>query len=473
MDEAIQLLNHRYILTRRRYLKQEPGGAYHTVTDRCLTDNQLKKHLAGAYTLGVFHGQKSGQSKYLLFDIDVSSGDAVIMEAVTAALIRHLIELGIPEGAIGVCYSGSKGFHVTVFFAEPTPARAMLKFGKPVQRAFSAEECQVELRPESVYGGKGVKLPGGKHQQTGRWCTFRCPHHLSQPLDLVTALESIEPMEKEAFLQLVEDMPETKAEPKAKPGRPGAEGPVQAETDRSYLEGLYRRGLPSVGTRYRLSWRVALWLRERGYDTPEGLYDELLRWSLKQHRAGKTRASEGEIRAHSEQMVRYIFDNNCRLRARRVAQVEVPASAADLLMRVVHSDSARRVALALLMQALRFGQEFFYGFYDILRDTELTNKREVHRAIECLVSMDVIEIFQRGTWQTQEATLYRLKAGVPEGDIVHTTITATTRDVAAVILSRYPPAEVRKALPRYQAKRIIEAGDDEDHRRPSSLDPGA
>ncbi|MCD4839747.1 hypothetical protein LRS37_12895 [Neobacillus sedimentimangrovi] len=197
-QNLIEKMNDLYITYRGRYLIQYPKGIYQTAdTDnpkyKPLCDGFINNHFKGTHTYGVFAGRVG--TKFMTFDVDTKENARYM----TMKLVNTLIEeFGVPAHHIHVSLSGSKGYHVDLFF-EFIQNKHVEVFYNKVIKAMGVEKSDIELRPTHY---QGVKLPLGKHQKTGNRCWFVDTITL-EPIKKYDHILTIQPMTEEEFLFIV------------------------------------------------------------------------------------------------------------------------------------------------------------------------------------------------------------------------------------------------------------------------------
>ncbi|MFC1601275.1 hypothetical protein ACFL34_02900, partial [Candidatus Sumerlaeota bacterium] len=158
-------------------------------------DGDLQKivyrHLTNRDTYGFYSHSLSATCKWICIDIDLKFGDLVDrMDSVTTVLgmvLQRLADMGIPEKALLIEFSGSKGFHVWVMINE-TPMAVCQNFvrhflnGMVDKLPYDAGlgKLIVDLDkfphpttdPEIRLYGYAVKIPCGLHKKVGEFSRF-------------------------------------------------------------------------------------------------------------------------------------------------------------------------------------------------------------------------------------------------------------------------------------------------------------
>jgi hypothetical protein len=151
-----------------------------------LTNKQITLHLEGKMTLATYALAEDNTVRWMCLDVDITKArpdrPQIDPEIARKRAQEHTITLAkrlnkvLGPNKILVEDSGSKGYHLWVFFSEPVQARYVLSFGEwLVQQATPPEGIHVEIYPkqqEAKNLGNMVKLPMGIHKRSGRRCEF-------------------------------------------------------------------------------------------------------------------------------------------------------------------------------------------------------------------------------------------------------------------------------------------------------------
>lgn len=194
--ETIQDLNRLYVSTRKKYLVQFPEkyATFNKDTSsniKTFNDSMLINHLNGKFTYGVFAGGYF--NKFITFDVDYKDDQKA--RYMTQKIIYELTEsYNIPRKDIHVSLSGSKGYHIDLFFKNAIRVTDLEKFFQVVMvDVGKIKGGEVEFRPKWT---QGVKLPLGIHQRTGNRCWF-VDNVTLQPIESYDYLNNVEPLETE------------------------------------------------------------------------------------------------------------------------------------------------------------------------------------------------------------------------------------------------------------------------------------
>ena len=144
-----------------------------------LTDETLRKHLAGKITVGAYQ-VKNDLVKWLCLDFDVAED---VHRPTALEMARqawgHLDHMGI---AAYIEDSGNKGYHLWVFFSHEVKASLARELGQRLLHKLEEEQewpgVDVEVFPKQERAdgfGNLVKVPLGVHRKTRRRCLFIRP----------------------------------------------------------------------------------------------------------------------------------------------------------------------------------------------------------------------------------------------------------------------------------------------------------
>lgn len=166
LTALVNRINDLYITYRGRYLITSPStGGYYIprvgMGYRKLTDKVVAGHLSGEYAIGVFSG--ASVTKFVCFDVDNDPDNTV------PAVRYSLVSAGIPDKYIHISFSGSKGYHLEIFFDEPVSVDVLKRLYYWILHDTGLDKTSVEFRPT---GSQSIKLPLSKHPQTHRMCWF-------------------------------------------------------------------------------------------------------------------------------------------------------------------------------------------------------------------------------------------------------------------------------------------------------------
>ncbi|WP_040950201.1 TOTE conflict system archaeo-eukaryotic primase domain-containing protein [Gorillibacterium massiliense] len=153
-QELTLKINELILGERKRFIQQYgkyESVDYRTVANQTLTDVQTEQHLMGSMTVGCFY--KGSHSKFLVFDIDVKD------PAIPLGLIQLLKNYGFQAEDIHLEESGTKGWHLWLFFQTPIRIELLVSFGDFIRTQLGVSKTNIELRPEKPSNSRRHQAP--------------------------------------------------------------------------------------------------------------------------------------------------------------------------------------------------------------------------------------------------------------------------------------------------------------------------
>jgi hypothetical protein len=172
----------------------------------------IMQHLRGDWTLGVYQLDKQSTVKWLCLDVDATTDyEAEKLQQTTRMLVRKIITI-FGKGHALVEESGSKGYHVWLFFDGNLPAFDAYRLGHLITSELELPGgVRIEVYPKQTTladFGNLVKLPLGIHQKTKQRCLFL--NGAFKPMqDQWKVLREVAPLPIRAVQARVADIPAT------------------------------------------------------------------------------------------------------------------------------------------------------------------------------------------------------------------------------------------------------------------------
>lgn len=133
----------------------------------------LLMHLQGKKTYAPYQISEDNKVKWLCLDFDsvLAEDDPLVVKTVKNACKKLSVKF---ENGFLLEGSGSKGYHIWIFFKEPLEAEYAYSFGHALADSIETpEEISIEVYPKQTTRrilGNTVKPPFGVHQKTGNRC---------------------------------------------------------------------------------------------------------------------------------------------------------------------------------------------------------------------------------------------------------------------------------------------------------------
>lgn len=156
-----------------------------------LSEQKILEHLKGNITIGTYIQRPNSTVKYMIIDVDISKKIMLKTERDKPVFQSYLEQAWIYAERIRkildsfgmrsyVEYSGCRGYHVWILFAEWIPVRYANMFSDVIEQKISKErpeEITVEYFPNKARVktgkyGQVIKLPYGHHIRTGEQSYF-------------------------------------------------------------------------------------------------------------------------------------------------------------------------------------------------------------------------------------------------------------------------------------------------------------
>ena len=186
-NQKIGLMNRWFVHRTDAYLEQwvNEDGTHYATKQEPFTNDHVLKHLQGTKTFSTYPMSTDDTVKWICFDVDVSPKarkDKLTDEENTENTQRTVKRVAKMLNQLGVGFkverSGSKGYHLWVFFDKPIVTRKAYIFGQFIQVHLPANQyVNVEVFPkheryEENSFSFGVKMPLGIHRKTNVRCFF-------------------------------------------------------------------------------------------------------------------------------------------------------------------------------------------------------------------------------------------------------------------------------------------------------------
>ncbi|SHF25654.1 hypothetical protein SAMN02745164_02107 [Marinitoga hydrogenitolerans DSM 16785] len=150
---------------------------------RPLNYKDVKEHLKGEKTIGIYQLKKDNSIKFAAYDIDIKKsylhGDnRYIYEENSKKVAKKLItELEQENIYSYIEYTGNRGYHIWIFFDIPVLSyKVKIIMEKILDKIELEEGIDIEIFPKQteLNGGLGnlIKIPLGIHRKAGKKCLF-------------------------------------------------------------------------------------------------------------------------------------------------------------------------------------------------------------------------------------------------------------------------------------------------------------
>lgn len=449
MKHTIAQMNKLYITYRKQHLEQTGSGAKASyITQKFfLTDKRIREHLEGSKTIGLKLGQQ-GLTKFITFDVDFEDNPDKAIR-VTEHLVEHISQTyGISTKDIHVNFSGSKGYHISLFFGavgkkvdsekdtekEVIQDVALKKWYEEILRDTGYRPDEVEFRATS---GQGLKLPLGIHRKTNQFMHYmKYEPQMIEGYRLIPLskeesfkyFNSIQQIDLESFIELVLDELDTVAGGQASFTEP------QAYQTEQLLSEIYTGGksvnemieetvtvltnnrLTYPSTRHRMTLYMAIFLKEQGNsktDTVSYINSVLLSTYDNPETRGliSKDTSREYMLSESERITRLTYERDYHFTTRRKDVTVTEEEILEILS--IKKWHLKKLALSYLIHSKRYADESgeFYMAYSVM--TRMGNGKNRTRLLDYVLELEKMKkiiVISRGILNTtmilSEETIY-------------------------------------------------------------------
>lgn len=395
-----------YVSDTSRYILQNIK-AY--TTKNGLSLDIVERHLREEKTIGVLLG-RAKLTKFLTFDVDYKEDWKA--KRTTFNLVQCLLEdYYINSNHIHVSISGSKGYHVTLFFDGMIQYDELKPFYHEVLSKIDEDIHTVEFRPS----GQGVKLPLSINRKTNKVCWF-CDTFTLEPIPDKNYILSIEPMNLEDFktATLDEIDPSSFVE--------GKDAIIltkeQGEETEALLEHIDIQGktvddllleiknildtnrLLYEGTRHRASYLIPIFLKEHSY-TIEEAEDASLKVLLNTYDNHRSLIDKGTSREkvvnEARRLAKLVYEKDYTLGC-KPKDVEITKGE---LLRIfqVKKLHHKKLLLSLLIHSKRHAKlegSFYMTYSQLSKMGNTTDRGRLLKYLYELEGMELIQIVSHG-----------------------------------------------------------------------------
>lgn len=475
--EIIKKLSDLYIIQRGKYLSQSKKGKWRHITagqlnqftkkkDIRLSDWHLENHLNGNFTIGTFAGDFG--SIFMSFDVDFH--DIVMANWITYKIAYTLDSYGIDHH---ISFSGSKGYHIDIFFKDKITVKHARKFFDYVIEKSDIKQHtqgQVEFR---VSEKQGIKLPLGIHQVTKNYCGFCRIEEGLKVMDKEQSekyLLTIKQIPSRQVLNVIEiaeselDEIDTKqfieSQDAISPFVPLANHEQSEDYSITRAQKLLTEGLQVQGSRHNSTFLICMYLKYCGYERVECI-DELYDWMDAQNPKSYT-TKLTDCYKDIDLIVRDVYEKDYNLSSGN-RDLTVTLTELKWIIERCPEKNQKLITYAMLKHSKRHAdmQGVFYMPFSMIESATGVAEKTARSQVNKLIQLGVIEVVARnrkpigGTGlQRKLPNLYRLNVDAFIDDSKVLTINESD-DFKTCMLFFYEKKTLREMLPRRQYESLI------------------
>lgn len=463
LQQFVDWINTHYITYRQRYLLQRLDGSGYSTISKPLHDGLIKAHLQQKLTIGVFAGKFI--TKFMCFDIDAKEG----AQSLTRDLIDVLVsKYGLSEKNVLLSASGSKGYHIELFFDEPVTLTTIKQFYELVLTDLGATTQQIELRPTN----QGVKLPLSLHRKTGIVCHL-LDHNTFTPLP-ARALFDIEQIERALFVEQLEEYwthkPVLVSKEQAEKFEAVIDG-MQVEIPIDYQERIQyaidQKKLLYPNTRHTMTLLLAIYFKDVGLAYPDTMrcIRDILHHSFNVQKGFYSRGTDKcFIDIEINRITTLVYERDYHIKRNNDKPIRFYKE--DVLFTL----KAKRLPLqkllfAMICHAKRFATKdgtFYMSYAQMTAYGNASNRRILQTAVNTLEKMELIEIVSRNECKKnshiKRPNYYRLNMASPKDsgcyfELEKTNINDYTHIVSTLVTSE----ELKRLVTKNQFYKVYKS----------------
>ncbi|BCB40550.1 hypothetical protein BCJMU51_5468 [Bacillus cereus] len=401
LSSIVEKMNDLFITERKKYIIQKDDGSYAWLDIKTqektkkFHDEMLFSHLNKQYTYGIFCG--SVITKFISFDVDIPSQELV------RSIYQVLNEIGISSEFIHTSWSGSKGYHVDIYFSKVIEYSKMVKLFDYVTSAVfhmhpNIDKDKIECRPSP---SQGLKLPLGINRKnkdsSSNICWYVDINNNFKPIQRLEYILDIKPIDAIQIQSIIKEISYFDTISKNKsithkvhPSKSYYKQTVSGETLNS-LENLFKNGLRKKGTRHKSLLKLAIWLNTRNH-SKESCEEVLRGWMENQNKEyyeTPLKICYKEI----NRIIEGVYSKNIVL-GRGKPKTKIAVSRNDLLTIHQYPKKFHKTINALLIHSKRYADENsqFYMTYEQISKAAPCSPRTAISHIKELEELKAISV---------------------------------------------------------------------------------
>ena len=384
--EIAQKIGKLYVTYRKKFIEQYHNTEKDIITYRenkfPLNDSMILKHLTQQKTIGVFSGNII--TSFMCFDVDIK--DEAMCKWAVDKIVDALQNIGIAGKYIHISLSGSKGYHIEIFFDEPVYNSDIHKIYLMILNAtdlLNIDYGEVELRPCLTKTGKtlGVKLPLGVNLKTNNTCWF-CDYDKGlKPIKDYNYVLSIETMPKEILLDILEKEEDILVTPeqqykieaiteKHKP-LPEYKNNVDEKYTIEQVENVITNGLQIAGSRHNALFNIIKYYKHLGV-SEEDNKEWVTEWMNQQDKTTYSTKWDAVLLDIAE-IIDYVYTNNCSF---VIKNLNIDVSMEEIMEIIkIKGKNNQLVLYSLLVHSKRYSVksgQFYMSYNQMMKATDLT-----------------------------------------------------------------------------------------------------
>lgn len=403
LEKQLEAFNKLYISVRDVYIQQKSDGSYsHSrafKNSTKLTDEITIQHLKKQKTIGIMCPEKS--SKFITFDVDAEGYNEQERRAIVRGIIREIVRFGIPRHFIYLVYSGSKGYHINIFFNEMVYLNLLHKFYEHILYTAGYNNLLVEFRPTPSIG---IKLPLSIHRKNNSESYF-VDDNFNKINDRLYITKILR-YDRDIFQEMTIDL-EHEDELINKIRVLGNElCPNKFQLlSKQDIEILEMDGITKPSTRNYISVQLAVFYNSNGLTRIDAL-DRLNKWIKNQNKKMFTTPIE-RCYIENEKIIDWVYDNDIKHSVKQNMIIKIPEKEFKIIDGIIDKN-CRRLLFSLLCHSKRYisldGN--FYMTHSQMEFYSKVNRNNIKKSLDWLIDNEYLIGVRIG--QYKQTNIYKI-----------------------------------------------------------------
>ena len=468
-----------YFVNKSSYIEQykdKQGRVKYTHHKRRITLDDMIAHVEHKRTLGVVVDKTTGLTNFMAFDVDTQDNAYDDTLELVELLVTYY---GIDQQFIYVSNSGSKGYHVELFFNEAIQWQALEPFYLEVINKLGKTKKEVELRPTA----NGLKLPLSINRKTSNLsllCLFTSDFTgliLLNQEESVKRLLNAKQIDLDEFKEFVLDEVDTFTIEQSK-----ATQTIEVTSDMNFsgrLEGdqveeikavLAENRLIYPNSRNRMTWLLPVFLKQMGYsyEESEKVTLNVLTNTYENYEGFIDKdTSYDKVVKEVVRLNKQAFEKNYVIKD-ALNDVAIYKSDIKQILEIKRLP-LKKMALSMLILSKRYAGEdnvFYASYSTLIKMGNVDKNGTLKKYMQELEQLGLLEIVSSNVIDTVRSKAENQVIKKPNQYKVHFAEPVTDDDKQELVLSGsqvtlqtvlnyfYSEKELRKALPRRQFESI-------------------
>jgi len=415
-NEVLNKFKELFITVRYKYIKQKNDGngyqtfnIYKNENHISLNDWFLMSHLMRQNTYGIFCNRNS--TKFITFDVDVP--DKSEAKKVVLALYESLNNLGIPTDKIYTSWSGTKGYHVDIYFSKEILYKSMEKlYNTAVESTLNLLggniEGKIEKRPSPT---QGLKLPLSinfkNKKPNDNICWYVDVQNNFTPIRSLDFILTIESIEAQVIKDLINDLPASETDQFLSKGKLLEKDRISVDysnfdlsnENHDTLKKLYDEGLKKSGTRNASLCKLAIYFNTLRVKRIE--CNQLLKVWMDNQNPDLYKTPKKICYQEINRIVDLVYKKNITLSK---GKTEISISRSEMLTIYQYPKKLHNIITVLLIHSKRYedSDNKFYMTYDQIRRATQCSARTAMNLIKELEQNNIIKVTRNHILGTHE-----------------------------------------------------------------------